>query len=55
MTGTRTVSSLSAGSGLKLVEKARRGVSPDMNGWSAFCATLMSLTLVRMFAMVITC
>jgi hypothetical protein len=37
---------LSAGSGEKFVEKARRGSSPAIHGWSAFCATLMSLTLV---------
>ena len=40
------MSSLSAGSGEKFVEKARIGSSAAINGWSAFCATLMSLTLV---------
>ena len=48
--GTRTVSSLSAGNGLKSVENAVTGRRFDMKGMSARCATLMSLTLVRVLA-----
>ena len=51
--GTRTVSPLSDGCGPKLVENDVTGIRFAVKGMSAFWATLMSLTLVRVLDMAV--